>query len=156
MSFTTTTKVTYPDGTVQETTTTSTKSKWAPMHDDNFILLTDSYKLTHYKQYPPGSEYVYSYFESRGGKWDDVCFFGLQYFLKRYLSGPVRTVSAARAWRTSEQRAAPPRTPPPFLPPAAHFRAALTLSRGAVLPLPGRHRREDCPGKGFCSRAHGR
>jgi nicotinamide phosphoribosyltransferase len=113
MSFTTTTKVTYPDGTVQETTTTSTKSKWAPMHDDNFILLTDSYKLTHYKQYPPGSEYVYSYFESRGGKWDDVCFFGLQYFLKRYLSGPVRTVSAARAWRTSEQRAAPPRTPPP-------------------------------------------
>ena len=27
MSFTTTTKVTYPDGTVQETTTTSTKSQ---------------------------------------------------------------------------------------------------------------------------------
>ena len=53
MSFTTTTKVTYPDGTVQETTTTSTKSQWAPMHDDNLILLTDSYKLTHYKQYPP-------------------------------------------------------------------------------------------------------
>eukprot|EP01043_Picozoa_sp_COSAG02_P080188 COSAG02_NODE_18936_length_909_cov_1.441975_1_plen_121_part_00 len=89
MSFTTTTKVTYPDGTVQETTTTSTKSQWAPMHDDNLILLTDSYKLTHYKQYPPGAETVYSYFESRGGKWDDVCFFGLQYFLKRYLSGPV-------------------------------------------------------------------
>ena len=55
MSFTTTTKVTYPDGTVQETTTTSTKSKWAPWHDDNIILLTDSYKLTHYKQYPPGA-----------------------------------------------------------------------------------------------------
>ena len=89
MSFTTTTKVTYPDGTVQETTTTSTKSKWAPWHDDNIILLTDSYKLTHYKQYPPGSEIVYSYFESRGGVWDEVCFFGLQYFIKRYLTGPV-------------------------------------------------------------------
>ena len=49
------------------------------------------YKLTHYKQYPPGTQYVYSYFESRGGKWDEVCFFGLQYFMKRYLSGPVVT-----------------------------------------------------------------
>ena len=28
--------------------------QWAPLHDDNLILLTDSYKLTHYKQYPPG------------------------------------------------------------------------------------------------------
>ena len=105
MSFTTTTKVTYPDGTVQETTTTSTKSKWAPWHDDNVILLTDSYKLTHYKQYPPGATHVYSYFESRGGEWDDVCFFGLQYFIKRYLTGPVsrqpelpRHSAAGRGW----------------------------------------------------------
>ena len=27
------------------------------------------------------------YFESRGGKFDQVVFFGLQYFLKRYLQG---------------------------------------------------------------------
>lgn len=27
------------------------------------------------------------YFESRGGKYDEVVFFGLQYFLKRYLQG---------------------------------------------------------------------
>ena len=101
MSFTTTTKVTYPDGTVQETTTTSTKSKWAPWHDDNVILLTDSYKLTHYKQYPPGATHVYSYFESRGGEWDEVCFFGLQYFIKRYLTGPVsRPAGAAAACRS--------------------------------------------------------
>ena len=31
------------------------------------------------------------YFESRGGKFDDICFFGLQYFIKRYLCGPVVT-----------------------------------------------------------------
>ena len=34
---------------------------------DNIILLTDSYKLSHYKQYPEGTENVYSYFESRVG-----------------------------------------------------------------------------------------
>jgi len=56
---------------------------------DNIILATDSYKVSHYKQYPPDTEYVYSYFESRGGKFDDICFFGLQYFIKRYLCGPV-------------------------------------------------------------------
>ena len=58
---------------------------------DNIILLSDSYKVSHYKQYPPGTEYVYSYFESRGGKYDETTFFGLQYFLKRYLAGPVVT-----------------------------------------------------------------
>jgi hypothetical protein len=43
MSFSTTTKVEYPDGTVQTTETVgSARSKWAPWHDDNIILLTDS------------------------------------------------------------------------------------------------------------------
>jgi nicotinamide phosphoribosyltransferase len=61
---------------------------------DNIILLSDSYKISHWKQYPPGTEYVYSYFESRGcdrAGWDSVCFFGLQYFLKRYMVGSVVT-----------------------------------------------------------------
>ncbi|CAK9044134.1 Nicotinamide phosphoribosyltransferase (NAmPRTase) (Nampt) (Pre-B-cell colony-enhancing factor 1 homolog) (PBEF) (Visfatin) [Durusdinium trenchii] len=50
--------------------------------------------VSHYRQYPPGTQYVYSYFESRGCDregWDSVCFFGLQYFLKRYLTGQVVT-----------------------------------------------------------------
>jgi len=105
MSFTTSTKVEYPDGTVQTTETTGTaKSKWAPIFDDNIIMLTDSYKLSHFKQYPPGTQYVYSYFESRGGKFDEVTFFGLQYFIKRYLSGPVVTeekIQQAKKWCTS-------------------------------------------------------
>lgn len=58
---------------------------------DNPLLLTDSYKLTHWKQYPPGTQFIYSYFESRGGRFPSVLFFGLQYFLKRYLAGPVVT-----------------------------------------------------------------
>ena len=58
---------------------------------DNLILLTDSYKCSHYAQYPPKTEYIYSYFESRGGKHKEVCFFGLQIFIKKYLVGKVIT-----------------------------------------------------------------
>jgi len=57
----------------------------------NLLLLTDSYKLSHYKQYPPGTSGIYSYFESRGGRFHDVVFFGLQYYLKSYLEGVVVT-----------------------------------------------------------------
>ena len=56
---------------------------------DNILLMTDSYKVTHWKQYPPGTEAVYSYFESRGGRFGSVVFFGLQYYLRRYLGGRV-------------------------------------------------------------------
>jgi len=58
---------------------------------NNIIMLTDSYKVTHHLQYPPGTTRVYAYFESRGGEWNETVFFGLQYFLKRYLEGPVVT-----------------------------------------------------------------
>src|SRR5262245_56896068 len=55
----------------------------------NLVLQTDSYKFTHWKQYPPGTEYVYSYLESRGGMFDETVFFGLQYYLMKYLTGTV-------------------------------------------------------------------
>ena len=55
----------------------------------NPILNTDSYKTSHFVQYPPGTEYVYSYIESRGGKFDRILFFGLQAFIKEYLMTPV-------------------------------------------------------------------
>ncbi len=57
----------------------------------NLILLTDSYKISHYKQYPPQTEIVYSYLESRGGIFPGTVFFGLQYLLKEYFQGPVIT-----------------------------------------------------------------
>ena len=58
---------------------------------DNIILKSDSYKFSHYKQYPPKTTEVYSYFESRGGDFDHTLFFGLQYILKKHLIGPVVT-----------------------------------------------------------------
>jgi hypothetical protein len=41
---------------------------------ENIILLTDSYKVSHHVQYPPNTSKIYSYFESRGGKFTEVCF----------------------------------------------------------------------------------
>jgi nicotinamide phosphoribosyltransferase len=55
----------------------------------NILLDTDSYKSSHWLQYPAGTEYVYSYIESRGGRWDKTVFFGLQMFLKEYLTKPI-------------------------------------------------------------------
>ncbi|MEX2007395.1 MAG: nicotinate phosphoribosyltransferase [Candidatus Levyibacteriota bacterium] len=57
--------------------------------ENNIILMTDSYKVTHWHQYPPKTQYIYLYFESRGGQWDEIVFFGLQYILKQYLVGKV-------------------------------------------------------------------
>jgi nicotinamide phosphoribosyltransferase len=54
---------------------------------NNIILFTDSYKASHYKQYPPNTTKVYSYIESRGGQFDKTVFFGLQYYLMEYLEG---------------------------------------------------------------------
>jgi nicotinamide phosphoribosyltransferase len=60
---------------------------------NNICWLTDSYKVSHYKQYPPGTKRVYSYFESRSGAvYPHTTFFGLQYWLKQYLVGPVVTL----------------------------------------------------------------
>lgn len=58
-------------------------------NDANFILRTDAYKQTHWKQYPKGTSHIYSYFESRGGKFDATLFYGLQILLKRYFEGVV-------------------------------------------------------------------
>jgi nicotinamide phosphoribosyltransferase len=55
----------------------------------NLILNTDSYKVSMFKQYPAGTTGVYSYIESRGGRYDHTVFFGLQAFIKEYLLEPI-------------------------------------------------------------------
>lgn len=54
----------------------------------DFITLTDGYKLDHRRQYPDGTEFVYSNFTARStriGGADSVIFLGLQYFQRAYL-----------------------------------------------------------------------
>jgi len=62
--------------------------------DYNLILDTDSYKASHFLQYPPG---LFAYIESRGGEYDRTLFFGLQYILQRYLSTPVTSAMVDEA-----------------------------------------------------------
>jgi len=56
------------------------------MYDTNRIIDTDSYKASHWIQYPPNTTLVHSYLESRGTDrtWTESVFFGLQYILKKY------------------------------------------------------------------------
>ena len=55
----------------------------------NLILNTDSYKASHWLQYPPGMDGMFSYIESRGGLHSRTVFFGLQTILKEYLTRRV-------------------------------------------------------------------
>jgi nicotinamide phosphoribosyltransferase len=54
----------------------------------NPLLLTDGYKVDHKRQYPNGTTLVYSNWTPRKSRIDgidEVVFFGLQYFLKKYI-----------------------------------------------------------------------
>lgn len=55
----------------------------------NLVLNTDSYKVSHWLQYPPGMDGMFSYIESRGGVYSRTVFFGLQAILKEYLTKGV-------------------------------------------------------------------
>jgi nicotinamide phosphoribosyltransferase len=63
----------------------------------NNIIDTDSYKASHWLQYPPGVKGVFSYIESRGGKFPATVFFGLQLFLKEHLNTRVTMANVFEA-----------------------------------------------------------
>lgn len=55
----------------------------------NPILTADSYKASHFNQYPSGATRLSSYIEPRGGDFELAVFFGLQAFIKAYLLTPI-------------------------------------------------------------------
>jgi len=59
--------------------------------------MSDSYKGTHWPQYPKGTTEVYSYLESRGGKFNNTLFYGLQIIIKKHLMGQVVTEQKIQA-----------------------------------------------------------
>lgn len=61
------------------------------------VLNTDSYKASHWLQYPPGTTRVFSYIEARGGSLPYTVFFGLQALLKEYLTQAVTSDDVALA-----------------------------------------------------------
>lgn len=57
---------------------------------NNVILNVDSYKVSHFGFMEPGTTKIFSYIESRkGGEYQTSKFFGLQYFLKKYMTTPI-------------------------------------------------------------------
>ncbi|HEX8289136.1 MAG TPA: nicotinate phosphoribosyltransferase [Pyrinomonadaceae bacterium] len=60
------------------------------MFEINRIIDTDSYKASHWLQYPPKTTRAFFYLESRGSDrdWNESVFFGLQYLLKNYFLEP--------------------------------------------------------------------
>ncbi|QIV94116.1 nicotinate phosphoribosyltransferase [Allofrancisella frigidaquae] len=63
------------------------------MTHNNILLMTDSYKHSHPFQYPKDTNYLHFYLESRGANnaslGSQTKFFGLQYYIKKYLSKPI-------------------------------------------------------------------
>ena len=57
----------------------------------NPILRTDSYKTSHFLQYPDGAEIVNSYIEARGCDegWTETVALGVQAFVQQYLLDPI-------------------------------------------------------------------
>lgn len=53
----------------------------------SIIDLTDSYKFSHFNQYPKKTEFIHSYMCSRGGEYQEMIFFGLTYYIKKYIEG---------------------------------------------------------------------
>jgi nicotinamide phosphoribosyltransferase len=74
---------------------------------DNPITDTDSYKASHWLQYPPDVTSMYSYFESRGGRYRETVFFGLQYYLLEHLSQPITRAHMDEAARFFEAHGEP-------------------------------------------------
>ena len=58
---------------------------------NNLVLLGDAYKYSHHKFYLDGMTKMGSYLESRGGRFSETVFYGLQVFLKKYLKGVAIT-----------------------------------------------------------------
>lgn len=90
---------------VKNELSTLLKNKEIPMDFRNdlfnsIILNTDGYKFSHYKQYPISASYMNSYIESRGGRWNQIIFYGLQMFIKEYLLKPItkEQIEYAKYW----------------------------------------------------------
>lgn len=70
------------------------------MNKNSLVFQTDSYKVSHWLQFPKGSQRTSYYIESRGGS-DELMFFGLQAIIKKLLVMPTvdEVITADKFWR---------------------------------------------------------
>jgi len=58
---------------------------------NNLILMGDAYKYSHHKFYEDNTSVIYSYMESRGGKFNETVWYGIEMFIKEYFEGVAIT-----------------------------------------------------------------
>ena len=58
---------------------------------NNLVLMGDAYKYSHHKFYEDNTSVIYSYMESRGGKFNEVVWYGIEMFIKEYFEGVAIT-----------------------------------------------------------------
>jgi nicotinamide phosphoribosyltransferase len=70
------------------------------MNKNSLVFQTDSYKVSHWLQFPDGTQKTSYYIESRGGA-DELLFFGLQAILKKLLVMPTvdDVIGADKFWK---------------------------------------------------------
>lgn len=79
---------------------------------ENPLLALDVYKMGHMEQYKPGVTKVFSYLTTRSDKrFDKMVFFGLQYYLKKYLSIPLESWMADEFLQVREELLGTPAHP---------------------------------------------
>lgn len=77
---------------------TQTQTQKQKEFKNNRVMLSDSYKYSHFKQYPKGTEAMYDYAEARSSKvYPKTVFFGLQYILMEYFSTPIEVAEVTEA-----------------------------------------------------------
>lgn len=77
------------------------------MNRINLLLNADSYKASHFLQYPENTTTVSSYIESRGGAFEFTVLFGLQMFIKEYLSKPFNRLDIEEAAEIADLHGVP-------------------------------------------------
>lgn len=78
------------------------------MFTTSIIQNVDSYKASHWKQYPENTTFNYAYFEARrGGEHKNIVFFGLQYILKEYLTRRITKEEVEEAAKFFEAHGEP-------------------------------------------------
>lgn len=77
------------------------------MLNQNFILFADSYKYSHWVQYPENTTNMFKYIESRGGKYDNVLFVGLQIFIQQLVQVRITQAMVDEAAEILEQHGEP-------------------------------------------------
>ena len=69
------------------------------------IILTDFYKVEHYRMYVPGTTKIYSNLTPRKSRLkgvDSIVVFGIQHFIKKYLLGKFKTEFFDKKWEDVE------------------------------------------------------